>query len=293
MGAVLEVESVTKFYRRFKVLDEVSMRVYKGQVFGIVGPNGAGKTTLLKVSLGISRRDSGYVLLMGRDPLYDPTAREGVGVVFERPNLPTSLPVRDFLKVAARIYGVGVEAVDEVIGLAGLRGHEGKTFSMLSAGLKQRAALAHALLSDPEVIIADEPTSNLDPVERMRILSLISELNGKKGITFIVTSHVLSEVLRVSSWIAVLNRGRVSLVGPVEKVLERRYARIRTGRPEELSAFLAERGYHCEVRGLSVVVETRGRVSRLLADLSSAEASGIDILGVDLVEPVVEEVLMS
>ena len=290
MGIVLEMDSVSKSYGRARVLDGITLRVYKGQVFGIVGPNGAGKTTLLRVALGLARRDSGVVLLRGRDPLYDPSAREGVGVVFERPNLPSAISVRDFLSIAARIYGVPRDRVDEVIDLAGLRGHEYKNFSMLSAGLKQRAALAHALLPEPDLVIADEPTSNLDPIERIRILSLIASLN-RKGITFIITSHVLSEVLRVSAWITVINRGSITLSGPIERVLERRYARIRTSRPEGLAEFLRLKGYHCEVRGLSVVAKTNGRVVQLLRDLSEAEHRGLEILGVDMVEPVVEEVL--
>ncbi|MEB3860741.1 MAG: ABC transporter ATP-binding protein, partial [Desulfurococcales archaeon] len=198
-STVLLVEDVWKRYGRVEALRGASLTLERGEILGLLGPNGAGKTTLLKVVLGLARRDRGRVELLGVDPLRSPRARRRVGVIFERPTLPDSMPVRELLEHAARIHGSGRGMVDEAIEVAGLGGHEWKRFSMLSAGLKQRAAIAHAMVADPEVLIADEPTSNLDPVERARILELLARLNSERGLTILVSSHVVSEVLRVST----------------------------------------------------------------------------------------------
>jgi len=181
---VLVLEGVWKSFHGAPVLRGVSLRVPEGGIVGLVGPNGAGKSTIIRVGLGILRRDRGLVSLMGRDPFHDPRARERVGVVFERPVLPGGVPVVRVLEYAARIRGAGRSDVLKAVRLAGLEGHEHKPFDSLSAGLKQRAAIAHALVGDPVFIVADEPTSNLDPVERVRILNLVARLNRDHGITF-------------------------------------------------------------------------------------------------------------
>ena len=182
MARILVARDVWKKFRGSPVLKGVSLTVSEGEVVGLVGPNGAGKTTLLRILLGILRRDNGEVLLDGRDPWRDPQARSNVGVIFERPSLPSSAPLINILEHVARIRGASREEVRSVIREAGLSGHEFKSFRELSAGLKQRAAIAHALLGDPLVIIADEPTSNLDPVERARILDFLSNINKDRGI---------------------------------------------------------------------------------------------------------------
>ncbi len=293
-GEVLVLEGVSKRYGRHWALRGVSLRVSRGEVLGLVGPNGAGKSTLIRVSLGIASRDGGVVLLNGRDPLYDPNAREGVGVVFERPSLPGSLPVRELLRVAAAIKGAPRDEVDEVIEFSGLSGHEWKRFGELSAGLKQRAAIAHAMLGDPELLVADEPTSNLDPVERVRILELLARLNRERGLTVIVSSHVLYEVLRVSGRIALLREGRLVRVAPVHEVVDRSVARVRASEPEALAEMLRDMGFQAEPLGASVLVRLSGRSpADLLEALARAERSGLAVLGVDMVEPSIEEALSS
>jgi len=291
-GAPLVLEGVSKRYGRLWALRDVSLEVARGEVVGLVGPNGAGKSTLIRVALGIASRDEGVVLLNGRDPLVDPAAREGVGVVFERPSLPGSVSVRELLRAAAAIKGAGVEEVDEVIEFAGLRGHEWKRFSELSAGLKQRAAIAHAMLGSPELLVADEPTSNLDPVERVRVLELLARLNRERGLTLLISSHVLYEVLRVSGRIALLRGGRIVRVAPVGEVVDRSVARVRVSDPEALAALLRGRGFRVEVEGASLRVYVNGGgVAGLLEALAEAERRGLAVLGVDLVEPGIEEAL--
>ena len=176
--------------------------------------------------------------------------------------------------------------------VAGLNGHEDKQFNELSAGLKQRAAIAHAMVSMPRIIIADEPTSNLDPVERIRVLNTLSQLNSE-GVTIVVSSHVLHEVLRIANKIVVLKEGRVVSKGRVEEILkEWSKARIRSSSPETLREFLRRRGFEARLEGLDVIVDldAAGR-GELLRAVSEAEAEGITVIAIDFFEPGVEEVL--
>ncbi len=290
---ILVLDKVSKRYGRHWALRGVSFSVERGEVVGLVGPNGAGKSTLIRVALGIASRDEGVVLLNGVDPLVVPRAREGVGVVFERPSLPGSISVRELLRVAAAIKGASLEEVDEVIEFSGLSGHEWKRFGELSAGLKQRAAIAHAMLGDPELLVADEPTSNLDPVERVRILELLARLNRERGLTILVSSHVLYEVLRVSGRIALLRGGRLVRFAPVHEVVDRSVARVRASSPEALAVLLEGRGFRVEVLGASLLVRLGGAtgVEGLFEALAEAERRGVAVLGVDLVEPSIEEAL--
>ncbi len=293
VGVVLRVSNVSKRFGPVKALDNVSLEVFEGEVVGLLGPNGAGKTTLIKVSLGLMRRDSGLVLLNGFDPYVDPAARVGVSVIFERPSLPDSIPVKDVLYHVARIYGRSYSDVSRVIKLAGLEGHEWKTFSELSAGLKQRAAIAHALLANPHFIIADEPTSNLDPVERLRVLDLITRLNRDEGITFLVSSHVIPEVARVSSKLIVMSRGRVIASGsPSDLVYKNPVARIRCSDPEKLAYILRTWGFNVRVEGFNIIVEVgREGYEELLKLLSKASESGVFVMSVDFIGAALEGIL--
>ncbi|MCX8195617.1 MAG: ABC transporter ATP-binding protein [Acidilobaceae archaeon] len=294
MGVVLEVQEVTKVFGPTIAVDRVSLRVHEGELVGLLGPNGAGKSTLLKISLGLLRRDRGNVILNGYDPYVDSRARRGVGVVFERPMLPDSLPIRDLLYRASLIYGSSREEIRRAVKYTGLEQHLHKTFSELSAGLKQRAAIAHALLSRPKLIVADEPTSNLDPIERVRLLELIDMLNRDEGISFIVSSHVIPEISRVARRVVVMNRGRVIMEGDVnEVVMKASVARIRASDARALEKVLTLHGYDVRVEGINIIVKLKGaegqaELLKLMADLS---ATGTKVLSIDFAGAGLEEIL--
>jgi len=291
---LLETRNVKRSFGKRLVLRGVDLTVKPGEILGLVGPNGAGKTTLLRVSLGILRRDYGEVELMGRDPMRDAKARESVGVVFERPSLPSGVPVKVILDYAAKLKGASRESVSRAIKLAGLAGHEDKPFRSLSAGLKQRAALAHALVGDPQFIIADELTSNLDPLERARILDEVSRLRSDEGISFLISSHILHEVLRVADRVVVIVNGRVVAEGAPDEVSgEGVVARIRTPDSERLAMVLRERGLQAEAHGVHVKVLMPSHDSEpsLYEALSVASRMGIRVYSVDTVGAALEELL--
>lgn len=290
---VLRARGVSKSFGRRRVLEDVSLEVRQGEVVGIVGPNGAGKTTLIRTLLGILKRDSGEVELMGRDPFKDPRARSRVGAVFERPSLPGALPVREVLEYAADVIGAPRDTVEWAIEVSGLKGHEWKRFPELSAGLKQRAALAHALLGRPRLVIADEPTSNLDPVERVKVLDTMAALAKGAGVSFLVTSHILHEIVRIADRVVILSSGRVVTSGSLEEVSSRlgRFVRVRTPQPHKLAESLSAAGFKVEVRGLSVLVRHEGEGLRSLLKTLADLVGEVSIYSIDMVEAGLEEVL--
>ncbi|MDP8002985.1 MAG: ABC transporter ATP-binding protein [Caldisphaera sp.] len=275
-------------------LNSINIDVKEGEIRAIVGPNGAGKSTLIKTSLGLLKRDSGKVYLFGKDPFIDPSAREKTGVIFERPSLPLSMPINEFLYHAANIYGKSKDLVKSTISLVGLEGNENKAFSQLSAGQRQRAAIAHALISEPKMLIADEPTSNLDPIERNKILDLFSRLNKENGLTIIISSHVLPEVLRVSSSITVMKSGKVIKSGSPEEIIKNiSTTRIRCKDPFEIRDGLEKIGFNSEVLGNNIYVKTENKekTAYLLNVLSEFIKKGVEIYGIELIEPGIEEIL--
>jgi len=291
LGCLLRVSGVWKSFRGRPVLRGVDLCVPPGRIVGLLGPNGAGKTTLLRVALGVLKRDRGTVELFGHDPFRVARARERVGVVFERPVLPGGVPVWRVLVHAARLRGAGEAEARRAVRLAGLEGHEWKPFEALSAGLKQRAAIAHALVHGPELVVADEPTSNLDPVERVRVLSLVQALSRDEGVAWLFSSHVLPEVVRVADELAVMASGRIAARGrPEEVVGGLRRARIRASDPGGLARVLRLHGLEARVEGLSVVVEAP-RQDALFRALAEAAALGVRVYSVDLVEAGLEAML--
>ncbi len=290
---ILVVDDVYKTYPGgVRALHGVSLSIRKGEVVGLVGSNGSGKTTLIKVSLGLLSRDKGRVELNGVDPFKDPRARENVGIVFERPTLPSGIPVKRLLEIAAKIYGAPRDAVDEAIELAGLRGHEHKSFPQLSAGLKQRAAIAHALIAQPDFIVADEPTSNLDPLERVRVIELLSRLNREKGVTLLISSHIIYEIMRVAVRVVVVSKGRVVRDGRIDEILGSNVkARIRATKPSLVAEVLRRRGFKTKILGATVYASLDGRKEALMEALLEAEKLGAYIVSFDVAEPSIEEVL--
>ncbi|WP_292319682.1 ABC transporter ATP-binding protein [Caldisphaera sp.] len=294
MEDLIVLENVTKRYGKITALNDVSLKVKKGEIMAIVGPNGAGKSTLIKVSLGLLRKDKGTVLIFNKDPFYDPSAREKIGVIFERPSLPVSMPIIEFLSHVSKIYNKDFNTIKEVIDLVGLKGSENKAFSQLSAGQRQRAAIAHALIAEPEIIIADEPTSNLDPVERNKILDLFLKINKERDLTIIISSHVLPEVLRVSSKITIMKSGKILKVGEPDDIVKNiSISRIRCKDPFTIKDVLEKNGFSLNIEGGNIYVKTEDseKTSKLLNLISEIVKNGQQIYGIELIEPGIEEIL--
>lgn len=217
METVLQLDGVSKAYKQVKALKQVSLSVPKGSVFGILGPNGSGKTTMMSIVLDVLGADAGTYSWFNQPPTAD--ARKRIGSLLETPNFYHYLSAVDNLKITSAISGRGNDqAIDEVLEIVKLTERKKSKFSTYSLGMKQRLAIAGALLGNPEVLLLDEPTNGLDPVGILEIRELIKKL-ADRGITIIIASHLLDEVEKICTHVAILKRGSLLTSGPVDEVL--------------------------------------------------------------------------
>lgn len=214
---MLSVSHLVKHYGKIHALKGVSFEVPEGSVFGILGPNGSGKTTLLSIVLGVLSADAGNYEWFGQTA--SPALRKQIGSLLETPNFYLYLSAVSNLKITQSISGRGDQsAIEKVLQQVNLFERRNSKFSSYSLGMKQRLAIAAALLGDPKILVLDEPTNGLDPVGIAEIRSLILALRDK-GHTIIMASHLLDEVEKVCSHVAILKTGTLVACGAVQDVL--------------------------------------------------------------------------
>jgi lantibiotic transport system ATP-binding protein len=217
MSAVLSIQNVSKSYGPVRALNNVSFDVPKGSVFGILGPNGSGKTTLLGIVMDILKASEGNFLWNGQ-PGSSNEQRRQIGTLLETPNFYHYLSGEKNLRIAAAIKERGVEDIPRVLQKVNLTQRKDSKFSTYSLGMKQRLAIASTLLGDPDILVFDEPTNGLDPAGIAEIRQLIKDLN-KQGKTIIMASHILDEVERVCTHVAIIQKGVLKTLGTVQDVL--------------------------------------------------------------------------
>jgi ABC-2 type transport system ATP-binding protein len=221
----IQVEGLEKSYREgflmksSKVLHDLSFSVPRGQIFGFLGANGAGKTTTIKIALGFQSPDRGQIKLLGK-PAEETSARERIGYLPERPYFQNNLTADEFLDFHRGLFSgakgrLTNEDLFKLVGLPGIGPHYLRSFSK---GMLQRVGIAQSLVSDPELLILDEPMSGLDPVGRRDMRSLILTLN-REGKTVFFSSHIISDVEALCSRIAFLEKGRLKFFGQVDEIL--------------------------------------------------------------------------
>jgi len=218
---VIRTENLRKTYRGgTQALRGLDLEVHYGEVFGFLGPNGAGKSTTIELLLNFIRPTSGTASLFGR-PAADPRTRQRLGYLPESVNLHAYYSGRGLLEFYAGL--LGVERADrrrraeELLERVGLRDAAGRKISQYSKGMLQRLGLAQALINDPELLILDEPTSNLDPVARRDFRDILLELKAA-GTTVFICSHILSEVESVCDRVAILQQGELKRAGTLEEL---------------------------------------------------------------------------
>jgi len=212
----LEIARLSKSYGNIKALDDLSLKILKGEVFGILGPNGSGKTTTLGILLDILKADKGIYLWFGKKP--ESLVRRRIGALLEQPVFYPYLSAVRNMQIVADIKGANYRSIDETLNRVGLFERRHSKYKSYSLGMKQRLAIAAALIGEPEVLILDEPTNGLDPKSIAEIRSLILEL-GSKGLTVILASHLLDEVQKTCTHVAILDKGKALHTGRVADVL--------------------------------------------------------------------------
>jgi ABC-2 type transport system ATP-binding protein len=213
---VLEISNLSKNYGRITAVSDLSLEVGPGNVYGILGPNGSGKTTTLSIITGIISSDSGSYRWFGREPLA--SIRKNIGSLIEIPNFYPYLNLYKNLTIIARIKDKPLSDIERVLKLVNLWERKSSRFDTLSLGMKQRLALGAALLGDPSVLVFDEPANGLDPegIAEVRDIILKERENQK---TIILASHILDEVEKVCTHVAVLKNGESIAMGRVHELL--------------------------------------------------------------------------
>ena len=213
---VLEIDQLTKKYGSITAVNGLSLRVEAGQVMGILGPNGSGKTTTLGIILGVIRPNAGRFVWFGGQ--YGEKERLHIGALLETPNFYPYLNAVKNLEIIARIKRVSNPPIDSLLEMVNLYNRRSSTFRTYSYGMKQRLAIAGALVGNPRVLVFDEPTNGLDPQGIAEIRGIVQRI-AQQGKTIIMASHILDEVEKVCSHVAIIKKGTLLATGSVGSIL--------------------------------------------------------------------------
>lgn len=219
METILKITNLNKiFNKHLQAVKNVSFEIKKGNVYGILGPNGSGKSTTLGIVLNVVNKTSGdFEWFGGKSNTHD--ALKKVGAIIERPNFYPYMTAKENLELVCKIKGTPLSKVDEKLELVGLLERKNDKFRTYSLGMKQRLAIASALLNDPEILILDEPTNGLDP-QGIRQIRDIIRIIASQGTTILLASHLLDEVEKVCSHVVVLRKGEMLYQGSVHDMIE-------------------------------------------------------------------------
>jgi ABC-2 type transport system ATP-binding protein len=226
VSAAIRTEKLTKTYSsrwqgKRNVVDELTIEVHEGEIFGLLGPNGAGKTTVIKILLGIIYATSGRAWIMERD-IGDVRLHYNLSYLPEKPYYYEHLTGEELLSFYAKLFRIGEpersERIEELLERVGLAGDAGKPIGQYSKGMQQRLGLAQCLLNDPKILFLDEPTGGLDPIAHIQIRDLILALRDE-GKTVFISSHELSDVERICDRVAMMDLGKVVSEGTLDRLL--------------------------------------------------------------------------
>lgn len=254
METILSISNLNKRFNKYvHAVKNVSFEIQKGNVYGILGPNGSGKSTTLGIVLNVVNKTSGsFEWFGGKVATHE--ALKKVGAIIERPNFYPYMSAKENLELVCKIKGTSFQKVDEKLELVGLLERKNDKFRTYSLGMKQRLAIASALLNDPEILILDEPTNGLDPQGIRQIRDIIKVI-AAQGTTILLASHLLDEVEKVCSHVVVLRKGEMLYQGTVNNMLDQiSFFELQTNDIQKLQTVLAT---HPEIEKM---VEQNGKL---------------------------------
>lgn len=272
---VVETVGLTKCYRKSEVVKNVNLKVEQGNIYGFLGPNGAGKTTTIRMLLGLIRPTEGEVNIFGKSLAQERLSiLSKVGSLVETPSYYGHLTGGENLETIRRLLRVRDSTkVDQVLKQVRLTDAKNKKVKEYSLGMKQRLAIAMALLNDPDLLILDEPTNGLDPAGIQEIRELIKEMPKKFDVTVLVSSHLLSEVEQIATQVGIIHRGELIFQDSINVLRKESRPRLRlvTDQPERAEAILREQQLEVSKEGEALYIpETRmeesAQINRLLVE---------------------------
>ena len=239
--AVIQTADLSKRYGDQWAVEHLNLQVEQGDIYGFIGRNGAGKSTTLKLLCGLARPTQGEAFIFER-PVYDPVARRRIGALIEQPGLYPDLSGRENLRLYALLLGLDSpeRQVDEILATVGLLATEKKPVKQYSMGMKQRLGVGLALLGGPDLLLLDEPINGLDPEGIREMRELLLRLNRERGLTILVSSHILGELSKIATRYGIIQKGKMAEQITADELAKKcaDYLYLRTNEPQKAAALL-------------------------------------------------------
>lgn len=250
---MIEIKNITKKFGDFVAVDNISLKIDRGEVFAFLGPNGAGKTTTIKMLTTLLKPTSGEVCLSGHNVTENPhETRRSFGIVFQDPSLDNELTAYENMQFHAILYGLKKDVYQkrilDLLSLVELQDRKDSYVKNFSGGMKRRLEIARGLLHHPKVLFLDEPTIGLDPQTRNHIWTYISNLNKQEGVTIFFTTHHMEEVERIAQRVAIIDDGKIIITGAIKDILQK------TGKKNLEEAFISLTGSNIREEGGNAVL---------------------------------------
>lgn len=228
MDKVLEVKNITKLYKNGRGVKNISFDIYAGEIYGFLGPNGAGKTTVMKSITGLNKFKNGAVKILGYDLIEDfEKALNGVGAIIERADLYENMSAYKNLKIFSRFYdGIGDKDIEAILEVVGLSTYKNEKVCNFSLGMKQKLALAAALIGNPQLVILDEPTNGLDIEGTVSMRNIITRMASEKNTSFFISSHLVHELEMICNRIGIISEGILIESGVETKIIKEKYTSL-------------------------------------------------------------------
>ncbi len=220
MDTIIDIQQLSYSYNNnFKALDDISIQVPRGAVYGFLGPNGAGKSTTMRMLAGIMPDESGAIRVFG-EPLGGqlPGVYAKIGCLVEQPVLYSHLTAKDHLELVLKSNGLALDKIDPILEMVGLTRAKHLAVKRYSLGMKQRLAIGLCLVKEPELLLLDEPVNGLDPNGMQEVREMLLRLNGQHGITIFISSHLLAELEKMCSHICIINKGKIHFQGTMQEL---------------------------------------------------------------------------
>lgn len=286
---VLKATGITKKYGAAKALDKVSIEIKRGMIYGLIGENGAGKSTFMRTIMGLISIDEGLIELFGTTDLQ--AARRRMGQSIETPALYPELTARDNLRIQAANGGVSDREIEDLLKMMRLENTGKKKAKNFSLGMRQRLAIANALITNPEFLILDEPTNGMDPAGMAEMREIIQRLVKERGITVLLSSHLLDELSQIATHYGILHEGHLIKELSKEELAQesRQFIKIDTSATEQAVTVLDSLGYRDYFVQSSRVIQLFEGIDQVAAINQALVEAKVPVDGIHLVGQKLED----